>query len=459
MSKEFVDIHSLYENLYEDLEQLDEIGPVSKTQKLKARQARLSQVKSDWQARRSANNTPAPTPTPTPTPVAKPAPQAQAAPAPQQQRVVSGQGNRQMPVKTGGIQLGKAIKGGLSRLGSLAGKAVNALQNKGPIQGRQTGTQRRAQQSQVRAARPAVGGAQAQAAPAQQAQAQTRPALSNNSPAAKAGIPLSIRQRAADNHAKFQANRRPGRTVGAPQGSGRPGSMVRAQGNQAAPQAQAQAKPVGNPIGGNQAQAKPVGNSLNQAAANIDAMRSPASGSRQVKPGLIGRLLPNHPGNKGQQQSGGQQVGGTQQTTSTTKKPVAQGGENTTTSTSNAMGGKTTTTQSGNKKTVTTTGGTNLAKDGAAETIKKYQAIQDYKKRKGLPYQKVTIGKEGDPDPFNFHYEPEGDLIADSFDITVDFLINEGHAIDASEAISIMSDPEFIAGFNAELNESFENNK
>ena len=123
------------------------------------------------------------------------------------------------------------------------------------------------------------------------------------------------------------------------------------------------------------------------------------------------------------------------------------------------MGGKTTTTQSGNRTTVTNTGGTNLARDGAAETIKKYQAIQDYKKRKGLPYQKVTIGKEGDPDPFNFHYEPEGDLIADSFDITVDFLINEGHAIDASEAISIMSDPEFIAGFNAELNESFENNK
>ena len=43
------------------------------------------------------------------------------------------------------------------------------------------------------------------------------------------------------------------------------------------------------------------GGSLQQAAANIDAMRSPAIGSRQVKPGLIGKLLPNHPGNKGQQ--------------------------------------------------------------------------------------------------------------------------------------------------------------
>ena len=168
--------------------------------------------------------------------------------------------------------------------------------------------------------------------------------------------------------------------------------------------------------------------------------------------GLIGRLLPNHPGNKGQQQGGG-----TQQTTSTTK-PVAQSG-GTTTSSPNAMGGKTTTTQSGNRTTVTNTGGTNLARDGASETIKKYQAIQNYKKSKGLPYQRVTIGKEGDKDPFNFHYEPVGDLISDSFDITVDFLINEGHATDTSEAITIMSDPEFIAGFNAELNESFENNK
>lgn len=429
MKKEFANIHSLYENLYEDLEQLQEFDQEAANRAKQMARERIAAGRNTVTNELKTKPKPTPKPVPVAKPVAQEKPVAQARPAPQQQRV-SGQGNRQMPVKTGGIQLGKAIKGGLSRLGSLAGRAVNALKNKGPIQGRQTGSQRRAQQSQVRAARPAVGGAQAQAAPAQQAQAQTRPALSNNSPAAKAGIPLSMRQAAADRYAKFKANRR--------------------QGNQAAPQAQAQAKPVP------QAQAKPTpqggGGSLNQAAANIDAMRSPASGSRQVKPGLIGRLLPNHPGNKGQQQGGG-----TQQTTSTTK-PVAQSG-GTTTSSPNAMGGKTTTTQSGNRTTVTNTGGTNLARDGAAETIKRYQAIQNYKKSRGLPYQKVTIGKEGDPDPFNFHYEPEGDLIADSFDITVDFLINEGHAIDASEAISIMSDPEFIAGFNAELNESFENNK
>ena len=99
------------------------------------------------------------------TPQAKPAPQAQAPaqqaqarPVAQAQRMVGGQGNRQTAVKTGGIQLGKSIRGGLGALGNLAGRAVggikqgaqsaasnikqgvqavgNALQNKGPIQGR-----------------------------------------------------------------------------------------------------------------------------------------------------------------------------------------------------------------------------------------------------------------------------------------------------------------------------------
>ncbi len=444
MSREFVNINSLYQNLYEDLEgsdkteeQLQEFNQEAANRAKQMARDRIAAGRNTVTGELKTK----PKPVPVAKPVAQEKPVAQAAPAPQQ-KVVSGQGNRQMPVKTGGIQAGKAIRGGLNKLGSLAGRAVNALKNKGPIQGRQTGSQRRAQQSQ------------AQAAPAQQAQAQTRPALSNNSPAAKAGIPLSMRQAAADRNAKFQANRRPGRTVGAPQGTGKPGSMVRAQGNQA------QAKPA--PQGG--------GGSLNQAAANIDAMRSPASGSRQVKPGLIGRLLGNKDGSAPQarptqQSRPAPQARPTQQSrpapqarSTQQSRPVAQSG-GTTTSSPNAMGGKTTTTQSGNRTTVTNTGGTNLARDGAAETIKKYQAIQNYKKSKGLPYQRVTIGKEGDKDPFNFHYEPVGDLISDSFDITVDFLINEGHATDNSEAISIMTDPEFIAGFNAEFNESSENNK
>ena len=99
------------------------------------------------------------------TPQAKPAPQAQAPaqqaqarPVAQAQRTVGGQGNRQRAVKTGGIQLGKSIRGGLRGLGNLAGRVAGgikqgvqsaasgikqgaqavagALQNKGPIQGR-----------------------------------------------------------------------------------------------------------------------------------------------------------------------------------------------------------------------------------------------------------------------------------------------------------------------------------
>ena len=360
MSREFVNINSLYQNLYEDLEQLDEIGPVSRSQKLKDRQAKLNQQKSDWQARRSANNTPAPTPVAKP--VAKPV--AQAAPAPQQ-KVVSGQGNRQMPVKTGGIKPVSAIQGGLNRLGSLAGKAVgaarnvagkvgNALSNKGPIQGRQ--------QSQ-----PVV-----QSRPAPQAQAQARPAQ-----------------------------------------QARP-----------APQAQAQARPA--------QQARPAsqggGGSLTQAASNIDAMRSPASGSRQVKPGLIGKLLPNHPGNKGQQTK-----------SISPADAAAKASPSGVTRTVNVQ-------RDGNKVTRTTnTSADSSTKEGSA-------AVDAYKKAQA---ERMALRRANQ----NNSYELEGDLISDSFDITVDFLISEGHAADNSEAISIMTDPEFIAGFNAELNESSENNK
>ena len=114
---------------------------------------------------------------------------------PQAQKMAGGQGNSQRPVKTGGIQLGKSIKGGLSALGNLAGRAAGgikqgvqsaasnikkgaqavagALQNKGPIQGRQTGAQRRDQQAKVRSGDTAQA-AQAPSAqklsPAQQAQ-------------------------------------------------------------------------------------------------------------------------------------------------------------------------------------------------------------------------------------------------------------------------------------------------
>jgi len=72
------------------------------------------------------------------TPPVRPVPQA----APQ--RTVGGQGNRQRPVKTGGIQLGNAVR---KPIGSAINAVRSALSNKGPIQGRQTGAQRRAAQT------------------------------------------------------------------------------------------------------------------------------------------------------------------------------------------------------------------------------------------------------------------------------------------------------------------------
>ena len=143
------------------------------------------------------------------TPQAKPVvPQAQARPVPQAgstpqarpvpqaapQRTVGGQGNRQRPVKTGGIQLGGAINA-----------VRSALSNKGPIQGRQTGAQRRAAQTANRPVAKPVTQAPV-AKPVTQAPV-AKPVLSNNSPAAKAGIPLAQRQQAAQKNANFQANR------------------------------------------------------------------------------------------------------------------------------------------------------------------------------------------------------------------------------------------------------------
>jgi len=167
----------------------------------------------------------------------------------QQQRTFGGQGNRQRPVKTGGIQLGKSIRGGLGALGNLAGRAVGgikqgaqavaggikqgvqkvagALQNKGPIQGRLSGPQRRAQQTQqtrpAPQAAPTPQAKPAQAAPQAQAKPQAAPVntgkvtptaaqtdaakADTTSPAAKAGLSADLRAQAAANTAAFKAKR------------------------------------------------------------------------------------------------------------------------------------------------------------------------------------------------------------------------------------------------------------
>ena len=128
-----------------------------------------------------------------------------------------------------GSLAGKAVSGARNVAGNVAGAARNvagnvasgikagakavgsALANKGPIQGRASGPQRRAQQAQTRSGTP-TGGAGAGGA-VKSAGAAAKPAaapLSNNSPAAKAGIPLNMRQQAAQKNAQFKADRASG---------------------------------------------------------------------------------------------------------------------------------------------------------------------------------------------------------------------------------------------------------
>ena len=104
-------------------------------------------------------------------------------------------------------ELDEQLLGALRRAGSAVGGAVqkvgSALKSR-PIQGRVS------RSSQNMAGKPKPEATQAtqatQASPAPQA----KPVLSDKSPAAKAGIPLSMRQAAADRNAKFQAAKKSG---------------------------------------------------------------------------------------------------------------------------------------------------------------------------------------------------------------------------------------------------------
>jgi uncharacterized membrane protein (UPF0127 family) len=99
-------------------------------------------------------------------------------------------------IKRAGSAIGSAVGGAVQKVGS-------ALKSR-PIQGRIS------RSSQNMAGKPKPEATQAtqatQASPAPQA----KPVLSDKSPAAKAGIPLSMRQAAADRNAKFQAAKKSG---------------------------------------------------------------------------------------------------------------------------------------------------------------------------------------------------------------------------------------------------------
>ena len=99
-------------------------------------------------------------------------------------------------IRKAGSAVGSAVGGAVQKVGS-------ALKSR-PIQGRVS------RSSQNMAGKPKPATPQAtQASPAPQAP-QAKPALSDKSPAAKAGIPLSMRQAAADRNAKFQAAKKSG---------------------------------------------------------------------------------------------------------------------------------------------------------------------------------------------------------------------------------------------------------
>ena len=63
---------------------------------------------------------------------------------------------------------------------------------------------------------------------------------------------------------------------------------------------------------------------------------------------------------------------------------------------------------------------------------------------KAMAKARIAAKNAPAPTPVNASY--------DFFDDTVQFLVSEGHAKDVSEAMSIMSESEFIDAFNQELN-------
>ena len=80
-------------------------------------------------------------------------------------------------------------------------------------------------------------------------------------------------------------------------------------------------------------------------------------------------------------------------------------------------------------------------------------------KARGNPRLRAQLNKGTPVNQLFQNYEMEGDY----FDETINWLVNEGHVEDVKEAISIMSEPEFMESFNLGLsevlNESSENNK
>ena len=264
---------------------------------------------------------------------------------------------------------------------------------------------------------------------------------------------------------------RPGRTVGAPQGSGKPGSMVRVQGNQNRPNLGDRIKSGINRLGNMAAntisraktslsnqgpiQGRQTGVQRRTAQTSQTAQRTQQTGNNnhpstaeiRAKAKASGQSgLSNIPSKEGNAVINNKPIN-----PDFGKKPVVQ-------STGAKVGG-----DGGRAAWLKKTANSPAARSGAFSDDQRWAQRQKHLKfqadRKAAQGAKQGSTPQGTPvktqQPLNNSYESIGDY----FDETIHFLVSEGHVQNESEAISIMSTPEFISGFEKGLNESFENNK
>ena len=293
-------------------------------------------------------------------------------------KTVGGQGNRQRPVKTGGIQAGKAIRGGLSRLGSLAGRAVGAAKsaagNVGAAAGRAAGAVASGAKSAagaVASGAKRVAGGVADAATGNMTDFDKR-----------GGKPQGVARVVAGGIDKLTGDRTDLDKRGAtPLNAGQ-----RAQEQKPAPQAQA--KPAATrPVQGQQPAAKPVlSNNSPAAKAGIPLNMRQAAADKNAK-----FQAARKSGNLAQYRKENPQMSGADRAKAMAKQRIAA--------------------------------------------------------KKSAPAQPVQRKVASVMDVMD-SYDPMENL----FDDTVQFLVSEGHAKDKSEAMSIMSESEFIDAFNQELN-------
>jgi len=289
-------------------------------------------------------------------------------------KTVGGQGNRQRPVKTGGIQAGKAIRGGLSRLGSLAGRAVGAAKsaagNVGAAAGRAAGAVASGAKSAagaVASGAKRVAGGVADAATGNMTDFDKR-----------GGKPQGVARVVAGGIDKLTGDRTDLDKRGAtPLNAGQ-----RAQQQKSAPQAQA--KPAATrPVQGQQPAAKPVlSNNSPAAKAGIPLNMRQAAADKNAK-----FQAARKSGNLAQYRKENPQMSGADRAKAMAKQRIA------------------------------------AKKSAPAQPVqRKVTSVMDME-----GYDNV-------------------------FDDTIQFLVSEGHAKDVSEAMSIMSESEFIDAFNQELN-------